>query len=437
MLILHAHWQPPPTPAETGGILFWAETGDAEPPVGRRGRLAKNPKPRNHPFCAPIPELRAATGLTGKESASTLRLPTTRTGPLPSPELSHAWELDKETPPSLAPWIVHGIWLAPAEAVPALLSLSANRDETEIHFGLAASFHFWSRAAALVLETLAMHKFLPVLVPADPDGKIFHARWLPVLDGPHDSQRLAQLEAAMPPVCRAQVFSEEEKLSPRSLLTSFLNTTCDALARHWEKPAIPVSSRGEDSLAYRWIEALFSQNPIVKASQAQLQSLASSHRAWMRNLHVAGDAAFRITLRIETPVQQNDAWQLHYLLQASDDPSLLIPAEQVWKKTGSIISKLGRKFENPQEKLLAGLGYVARLFPPVAQSLKNKRPSGLALDAQGAYAFLRETAPILESAGFGLLVPPWWNRPGARLGLKVKLKSQKGKDAVAKGLMTL
>ena len=69
--------------------------------------------------------------------------------------------------------------------------------------------------------------------------------------------------------------------------------------------------------------------------------------------------------------------------------------------------------------------------------MKNKRPSHLELDAQGAYTFLRETAPILEGAGFGLLVPPWWNRPGARLGLKVKMKSQKGKDAVAKGLMTL
>ena len=437
MLILHAHWQPPLTPAQTGCILFWAETGDAEPPVGQRGRLAKNPKPRIHPFCAPIPELRAATGLTGKETEAILRLPTTRTGPLPSPELSHAWELDKETPPSLAPWTVSGIWLTPSEAVPAFLGLSANGHESEIHFGLAASFHFWSRATALVLETLATHKLLPILVLADADGKIFHARWLPVLDSQRDSQRLAQLETAMPPVCRAQISSEEEILSPRSLLTSFLNTTCDSLARQWGNPAAPVSSRGEDALVYRWIEALFSQNPTVKGSPAQLQSLASSHRAWMRNLHVAGDAAFRIAFRIETPALQTDAWQLHYLLQASDDPSLLVPAEQVWKKTGSLISKLGRKFENPQEKLLAGLGYVARLFPLMTQSLKNKRPSRLELDAQGAYTFLRETAPILEGAGFGLLVPPWWNRPGARLGLKVKMKSQKGKDAVAKGLMTL
>ena len=28
----------------------------------------------------------------------------------------------------------------------------------------------------------------------------------------------------------------------------------------------------------------------------------------------------------------------------------------------------------------------------------------------------------LEQAGFGVLVPPWWNQPGARLGLRVRMK---------------
>ena len=437
MISLHAHWQPPLTPLETGGVLFWAETGDAESPAGARGRSAKNPRPKSHPFCAPVTELQAAIGRSGKEAAAVLRLPTVRTGPLPSPELPHAWDLDKESSPTLAPWIVHGIRLTPAEAVPALLELSAAGQESAARFGSAASFRFWSRAAALALEALAAHKVIPVLVPADADGKIFHARWLPVLDSPRDSQRLAQLEAAMPPVCRAEPTKTGETSSPKSLLASFLNTTCDALARRWGKPAAPPSHREDDSPAIRWIEALFSNDPTVKASPAQLQGMASSQRAWMRNLHIAGDAAFRIAFRIETPVSQSDPWQLHYLLQAGDDPSLLVPAEQIWKKTGSVISKLGHKFENPQEKLLAGLGYAARLFPPMAESLKGKRPSGLTLDARGAYTFLRETAPILEGAGFGLLVPPWWNRPGARLGLKVKMKSGQGKDAVAKGRMSL
>ena len=75
------------------------------------------------------------------------------------------------------------------------------------------------------------------------------------------------------------------------------------------------------------------------------------------------------------------------------------------------------------------------MFPPITDSLKSKRPTELAVDTGGAYTFLRETAPILEGAGFGILVPPWWNKKGARLGVKVKMKSQK--DNVAPGRMSM
>jgi SNF2 family DNA or RNA helicase len=184
------------------------------------------------------------------------------------------------------------------------------------------------------------------------------------------------------------------------------------------------------------MDALFAENPMVKASPAQLQNLAASQRAWLRNLHVAGDAAFRIAFRLEAPALQSEAWNLYYLVQAKDDPSLLIPADEVWKKTQGALTHLGHRFEQPQEKLLTGLGYAARLFPPITTSLKSKRPTDLHLDTNSAYTFLRETAPLLEGAGFGILVPPWWNKKGARLGLKVKMQSKKGPDAIASGKLS-
>jgi SNF2 family DNA or RNA helicase len=106
------------------------------------------------------------------------------------------------------------------------------------------------------------------------------------------------------------------------------------------------------------------------------------------------------------------------------------------EKTRGALTHLGHRFEQPQEKLLAGLGYAARLFPPVTQSLKGKRPTELTIDTSGAYTFLRETAPLLEGAGFGILVPPWWNKKGARLGVSVKMKS-KGSGASAKSRMSM
>ena len=49
--------------------------------------------------------------------------------------------------------------------------------------------------------------------------------------------------------------------------------------------------------------------------------------AWMRNLHIAGDAAFRIAFRLEAPALQQPPWQLYYLIQAKDDPICSITGE--------------------------------------------------------------------------------------------------------------
>jgi SNF2 family DNA or RNA helicase len=447
MLVLHAHWEPPCSPAETSGVLFWAEMSEGMPPVWKRGRIAANPKPKDHPFCAPLQAIQWALDRDGDEGAAIVRLPATRSGPLPSPELIHNWELDQETSPFLAPWVIKGLWLPIAEALLLLVDLPEIEAENR-QFVLGVDARYWGSAASLALEALAAHKLVPVLAQADPAEKVFHARWLPVLDSPRDGPRLALLEAAMPPVCRCAFIAQtptggkgqpERELSPRRLLTTFLNTGCDALARKWGKATAPRFYRSNDEPAQRWLVALFTDDPTIKAAPAQLQALANRHRLWMRNLSVAGDAAFQIAFRLEAPAQQTKTanWQLHYLLQARDDPSLLISATDVWEKTGSVLTELGRRFEQPQEKLLAGLGYAARLFPPIAGSLKSKRPVQLLLDTQQAHTFLRETAPLLAGAGFGVLVPPWWNKPGARLGLRLKLQKKAGKEAIAPGQMSL
>ena len=420
MNTLHSHFQTSQESGKPAGIIFWGETPDAPQPVPQRGRIAKNPKPKSHPFTV-------SPNLTGEKHTLTLRLPAVKGIPLPSPGLIHNWDIDT-TEPTFAPFIVDGIWMPPAEALPVLLAYSTPQTGPGTSYQPGTSFRYWNTVAALALETLATHKLIPVI-----DGE--DARWIPVLDSPRDAQRLSQLEAAMPPICRAEPTEEGEHLSPHVLLNSFLNTLCDLLAREWGRASAPNFYRGDDEPAHRWIEALFSENPNIQLSPNQLQNLASSHKAWMRNLHVAGDAAFRVAFRLEAPALQEQPWQLHYLIQAKDDPSLLIPADEVWKKTRGALTHLGHRFEQPQEKLLAGLGYAARLFPPITNSLKGKRPTELDVDTNGAYTFLRETAPLLEGAGFGILVPPWWNKKGARLGVKVKMKSQK--DKVAPGRMAL
>ncbi|MFO7680849.1 MAG: SNF2-related protein, partial [Chloroflexota bacterium] len=96
--------------------------------------------------------------------------------------------------------------------------------------------------------------------------------------------------------------------------------------------------------------------------------------------------------------------------------------------------------DKPQQRLLTGLGYAARFFKPIQRSLQQRSPAGMSLTGDEAYAFLRQCAPQLQRAGFGLLVPPWWNKPGTRLGIRLKLGSTAkltGQTAVSTGRLSL
>jgi hypothetical protein len=335
MFVLHTHWQPSRPPNEPGGILFWAETSDVSLPPRHRGTLPKKLKPKDHPFCLSPNALRDAIGagtplFDAHEASVIFRLPTTRTGPLPSPDLSHSWELDEETSGYLSPWITAGLWLPASKAYSVLINLP--QDSSISGFVLSQETRYWRLAANLVLETLAAQKIIPVLEQMQTNGRGYYTRWQPVLDGPRDAPRFAQLEAAMPPVCRAEIHlngrpQPNEPPGARYLLESFLNTMVDALARSWGRGRAPHLDTPRDDPFSLWVQALFQEEAAVRASNAQLQALSSGLRAWMRNLAAAGNSVYRIAFRLEAPGLLNSPqesvtskdWRLHYMLQARED----------------------------------------------------------------------------------------------------------------------
>ncbi len=427
-----------------GGILFWAESSEAQNKFRySRGRPARS---RDHPFCMSPEAIRERIGSgTPLEDAraerTLLRLPTVHGSPQPSPQLNAEWELGN-APIRLQNWGIKGLWLPARKAFGVLVNLPP--ENREAGYKLGAEAHYWRTVSNLVLETLAEQKILPTLVPVDAAHNLYHARWVAVLDGPRDGTRLAQLAAAIPAVCRAEVQPKEAPLPPSAndLVNSFINGMCDALARAWGNTRTQkLLASGEEPLE-RWLGALFMEDATVtKTSAQQMRTLISGLQAWIRNLHAAGNSTFRIAFRLRAPQVSQDPnaedWQLQYLLQARDDPSLFIAAEEVWRQRGNLLSVLGRRFDQPQERMLAGLGYAARLFPTLRDSLKDRAPTGLNLDTPGAYAFLRDAAPLLEQAGFGLVAPSWWNQRGSRLGVRLRLKPQKGEVGLAQGKLNL
>lgn len=447
MWVLHAHWQPPRKPAESGGVLFWAESPDNKPEPRDGNVFSNRGELVDHPFCLEPETIRLQIGSgtpldSAQLGAVRLRLPSTHNLPLSSPDLNPEWEVDEYTNPKLQPWLVRGLWLPPARAFSVLSNLP--KESAASGFTLGADARFWQLVCDLVLEVLAKQKVLPVLIKSHPEGRPeqYFARWLPVLDSPKDGPRQAALEKAMPPICRAELGRQirvgrtlqRTVFSPHTLLDSFLRMTCDALARSWGKASAPLLLPEMGNPLDIWLSALFTPEATVNAAPGQLQSLYSSIKGWLRNLTASGNEYFRIAFQLiapeaaETEDQQPKNWELLFMLQSRSDPSLLISAEDIWFKSKEELAEISPHLDQAQELLLAGLGYAARLFNPIRTSLQARHPTGVTLDTQAAYAFLREAAPLLVQARFSIITPPWWNQRGARLGVKVKLSPKPGQQ---------
>jgi SNF2 family DNA or RNA helicase len=114
-------------------------------------------------------------------------------------------------------------------------------------------------------------------------------------------------------------------------------------------------------------------------------------------------------------------WQVELALQSTDDPSLVLPAGDIWAgETTDGWAAVGVPY--PEDELLAGLGRASRMFPELDRELQGTAPESVPLDTGGALRFLKETGPLLAGAGFGVLLPDWVRK--SRLALKLTTRSR-------------
>ncbi len=437
--VLHAGWLPGPP----GQFFLWGE-GEPQPsPTAGNAASPLTPIP-THPFHLPPTILWALLEgqLSGGATSERRRiyLPTVGGTPQPSPQLIAEELGESEEAPSLQAWEVDGLVFSPLATLALLNNLPAE-EELGPRLALGADLLAWSLAGKLAVELLARQEFAPTL---ERDGDVFQARWVPVLHRSEDLQRIEQLAQAMPVVGRALAVQEEEgpptPPAARALLKDLMGAMVDAAVRAWALPLPRVVTRRDSPTLQAWLSALFGSHPVIDAPLQELEKLHGEVAQWLEQLLAGAEEPFRICFRLEPPalpeetaalaeaglVSAANQWTLRFLLQARDDPSLLIPATMVWRERGSTLRYLDRRFENPQEKLLLGLGQAARFFAPLQNSLRAARPEFSLLDTEEAYTFLRETAPLLEQSGFGVLVPQWWKKRQKRLGVRVTVVPSDG-----------
>ena len=371
-------------------------TDDERPTPLPRGRA-----PRPHPFAAGPDELRRAlTDFAGQRPRAT---PTYLTLLLPS-----------GAQPRLLPWSVPAIGLDADAALDLFLSLPLE-PATAVTAG--DSLRFLADAGKLGLELVARGRLLPVL---EPDGGKFSAHWQPYLE-PEDVRRLHLLARAMPPVCRAEVTpAEPSGRAAVRVVRELVAAVADAVARRALAGLHPASP-GRTPAVEAMLRALSSPEPAVSGDPIELANLAQRLKAWQQ-ASAPSDAVLRLCFRVAPPAGSSagERWKVEFLLQARDDPSLMVPADEVWHSQRMVV--LERTFERPQELLLAELGRASRLWPDLETALAEARPANVSLDTEGAYRFLRDSATLLAHSGFVVQVPPWWYEPQGRLGMRLKAR---------------
>lgn len=432
MIVLHAIWDKT-TP---GTLHLWGESSEPLPalqpdekPDRKRNKL--------HPFALSQVMLQEATvrllhhELLPREQTeiTTLSLPSSAGRPLPSPGLLLDEDVKSTQKKTLKRWHIETYTVAARAALDFLLELPIEAPQG-ITFG--DSLRFWTEAAKLTFELITRQCFVPALT-IDQPADTGYASWV-ALFSPEDRQRVRALARAMPPMCWAGLSSVKKNVSlPHETLVHFLNRTIDGFVRAQVTTAQLVPERrrggqnGRENFAERWMRALSTPVGAFALSSTDMATALETQK-WLALAQVESvQAPFRTCFKLDPPSEEQadpDTWRVSFHLQANDDHSLLIPAEKAWQERSETLTFLSRKFDHPQERLLADLGKASRLFPLIEQSLKTARPQELLLNTEQAYMFLRETSPLLESSGFGVLVPPWWQKASARIGVKLKLKPQ-------------
>jgi SNF2 family DNA or RNA helicase len=341
--------------------------------------------------------------------------------------------------PTLRPWTLTVCALALPEAIDLLCACIGKAALAPGVF-VGKDLAYASAALQLAAGLVARQQHLPGL--RETDG-VFRAAWIPVLEGP-DAERFDKLARAMPAACRAlaagsSASADAPRAHPSSLLRAFVEATVDRLVRTAPRQDTAPRIRSLDSVHDQWLDALVSADGAMRAAPAELAQFASQIRDWRRPVVSVATAPFRLTLRLEEPAVAGDEatrngggpWHVRYLLQATRDPSLLVPAEDVWADRAR--RALRHEGFDAKGHLLGSLGQASRIDPRIEKSLGRRAPAGYDADATGAYEFLSRSSMELEQAGFGVLLPAWWTRTGTRARLTVKatvtspkLKSESG-----------
>lgn len=462
MHIVHGTWIPDDGHEfiQRGAFYLWIET---DAPMHDSRRRVNNAHPRHLAEASLAAFLRERLGRQESAPGALERLlcakyfllPTSCGQPAPCFELLRYVDEEEPLEFELVPW---QIW---CYRVPDLLTtlndihfIALNAAED---FQLGADFVFWHQYSQALKSIIARDQYIPALkyraLPAsapvsakskrakkkrETSAELYPA-W-ELSSGVYQAS-LPGYVAAMPAVCTAGLNSVD----------SATLYDKEALLRHFSECLLhdlvtgtPFTAKFEQQIEHTLLSGCLHPSQTVLAPVSEDALADYKHwLAWRANLNRAHtEAGFTFCFLLEAaPPAAVDDWHLHFLVAARHDPSLKLSLDEYWHLPSESRAEATHSFgQNFEKNVLLSLGYAARVYPKIWDGLATDQPGGCRLTLEEAFAFLKESAWVLEDAGYTVIVPAWWTPEGRRrtkLRLKTATRSPKGSAAIAGGYFNL
>ncbi|MCL6603344.1 MAG: DEAD/DEAH box helicase [Paenibacillus sp.] len=344
---------------------------------------------------------------------------------------------------------LEGLALTPKEAFELLLAWDESLCLSQgIEPG--GEMRYWAAAARFGLELLGTGGITPGALPPRPVGsrrrggeQAALASWIPAFRSQEHKQIFLQLAASMPVLALGSPSAEASDLSTReeagahvlySFLQAVMSTEVKGVISRIESELSPYKAnyrRGYSPLTELWWNSLLtgSRDIPVQGTPAEVTELLAvvTDTAGTEVPRTETEEERRgqlgLGLRLEPPADEDGTWRLSFWAESREESEFWLPASSIWGSAEREFNLWGKRYRNIQEQLLTLLGRVAKISPDIERGLNSPAPTGVDLEPQRLYFFLKETVPQLTTRGITVQMPSRWSREGRRrIGMKMKMQ---------------
>ena len=456
--IYHGTWIPRPAEGfdNAGQFVFWVET-----PVNGTGSSKAGLHPshlsdaeRLEGFLASDLKLSAAAVAAAcpEPGGFSLTMPSADGMPLPSIEMAQLSGGYLPDEFDWSEWEINGI--AIGHPLSFLRELQFLSGFAGAEFRMGQDLKFWIQFAQQLRAMVRQHQFLPVMKCSQPkkgrSQPIYVAGWAPA-DSLYE-RSLRDFAAAMPGMCtlvgkagqtRTNGKSPVSVLDRTDLLRQFSEQQIDLLVS-----GTPFTKSFLKPFKGSWFAGALAQTQDSRiAAEIDPPSPGETDvahwHAWQKKiLGQARRSGFSLGFRLSQDEGNDNRWRIGFVVSCNEDPSLSVDLSEWWpmpeRRKEDWQKRFGRQFER---NLLVSLGQAGRICPLLWQGMETAEPTGVDIDLDTAYEFLKDDALVLESAGYRIILPSWWTPKGRRRArLRVRASGTGGQSqqsSPASGLLNL